>query len=122
VVREVGDAEPDLNVRVAAWSRATQTGHLVAVVPGADDDDEAELAEYELDGIVAGLDSTSERLDRSGPVGDRVRSSRYRRVWWWMNSRSAAARWEHSIRSGLPWRPRLTRRSRRSPGAVPGWV
>jgi hypothetical protein len=58
VVRDVGDAEPDLNVQVAAWSMAEQTGRLVFVVPAAADDDEVELAEHELDGIVAGLDST----------------------------------------------------------------
>jgi hypothetical protein len=58
VVRDVGDAEPDLDAQVAAWANAVEAGHFMLVVPAVDTDDEIELAEHELEGIVAGMDTS----------------------------------------------------------------
>jgi hypothetical protein len=58
VVRDVHDAEPDLDAQVAAWESAPESGQFVLVVPSVDVDDEIELAEHELDGIVAGMDTS----------------------------------------------------------------
>jgi hypothetical protein len=58
VVRHVQDAEPDLDAQVAAWENAPASGHFALVVPATDADDDVELAEHELDGIVAGLDTS----------------------------------------------------------------
>jgi len=58
VVRDVADAEPDLDAQVAAWENAIETGQFMLVVPAIDVDDEIELSEHELDGIVAGMDTS----------------------------------------------------------------
>jgi len=56
--REVGDAEPDLEQQVRSWLDAPETGEFVLVVPKLDAISQSELTEYELDDVVAGLDSS----------------------------------------------------------------
>jgi hypothetical protein len=58
VVRDVGGAEPDLDTQVTAWENAVEAGQFMLVVPGIHADDEIELAEHELEGIVAGMDTS----------------------------------------------------------------
>lgn len=58
VVREVENVEPALDVQVQMWGRAVETGQLVLVVPSIDLASDEELAEHELDNVVAGLDSS----------------------------------------------------------------
>lgn len=57
VVRDVQDVEPDLDALVAAWEGAPDTGRFSLIVPAVDTDDEIELAEHELDAVVAGLNT-----------------------------------------------------------------
>lgn len=57
VVRDAGDADPDLEVQVRAWRDAVETGMLVLFVPAIQPVDAAELAESELDTVVAGIDA-----------------------------------------------------------------
>jgi hypothetical protein len=57
VVRDTGDAEPDLEVQVRQWEQAEETGRLVLIVPAIDPVSAADLVEHELDAVVAGLDS-----------------------------------------------------------------
>ena len=58
VVRDVADAEPDLDEQVRRWSSAPQTGVLELVVPELDLTGQTDLSEDELDAVVAGLDSS----------------------------------------------------------------
>ncbi|WP_341718755.1 hypothetical protein QQG74_02970 [Micromonospora sp. FIMYZ51] len=58
VVRDAGDTEPDLEVQVESWESAASTGVFVLFVPSLQPVSEAELAEDELDSVVAGLDSS----------------------------------------------------------------
>jgi len=58
VVRDVQDAEPDLDALVAAWASASASGRFTLVVPATDADGDMELDEHELDAIVAGLDTS----------------------------------------------------------------
>jgi hypothetical protein len=58
VVRDVGDADPDLDEQVRLWESGVQSGEVVLVVPRLDLLSEQELAEDELDAVVAGLDSS----------------------------------------------------------------
>jgi hypothetical protein len=58
VVRDVVGAEPDLAEQVRLWELAPETGELTLVVPALDLSGETELAEDELDSVVAGLDSS----------------------------------------------------------------
>jgi hypothetical protein len=57
VLREVPDAEPDLDAQVRAWQEAERLGQLVLYVPPADLAGATELDEHELDGVVGGLDA-----------------------------------------------------------------
>ncbi|HEX8093549.1 hypothetical protein [Jatrophihabitans sp.] len=56
LLRDVGDAEPDLDQQVQTWLQAPETGELILVVPALDPVAESELDEHELDAVVAGLD------------------------------------------------------------------
>ncbi|SBT42615.1 hypothetical protein [Micromonospora auratinigra] len=58
VVRDVADADPDLEVQVESWQSAPSTGTFLLYVPSLLPVAEAELAEDELDSVVAGLDSS----------------------------------------------------------------
>jgi hypothetical protein len=58
VIRDVADAEPNLDEQVRLWQTAAQTGELTLVVPALDLSGETELADDELDAVVAGLDSS----------------------------------------------------------------
>jgi hypothetical protein len=58
VVRDTRDAEPDLDALVRAWETATETGSFDLVVPSVEAGDDGELAEHELDSIVAGMNSS----------------------------------------------------------------
>jgi hypothetical protein len=58
VVRDVADAEPNLDAQVKAWLDAPELGTFTLFVPALDPVDEAELNENELDRIVGGLDTT----------------------------------------------------------------
>ncbi|EWM66218.1 MULTISPECIES: hypothetical protein [Micromonospora] len=58
VVRDVADADPDLEVQVKSWELAESSGAFVLFVPSLLPVAEAELAEDELDSVVAGLDSS----------------------------------------------------------------
>ncbi|MEU7617940.1 hypothetical protein AB0M91_17255 [Micromonospora rifamycinica] len=58
VVRDVADTDPDLEVQVSSWQQAADTGTFVLFVPALLPVAEAELAEDELDSVVAGLDSS----------------------------------------------------------------
>ena len=55
VIRNTSDAEYTLDNIVAGWENAEDTGRFALVVPATDIDDDGELAEHELDTIVAGL-------------------------------------------------------------------
>jgi len=55
VIRNTSDAEYSLDDMVAGWENAEDTGRFALVVPATDIDDDGELAEHELDTIVAGL-------------------------------------------------------------------
>jgi hypothetical protein len=57
-VRDVGDAEPDLDIQVRYWQESLTTGELRLVVPAMAPLKEAELDEAELDSVVAGLDTS----------------------------------------------------------------
>ncbi|MFF0153776.1 hypothetical protein [Micromonospora sp. NPDC005203] len=56
VVRDVADADPDLEVQIESWQLAGTTGVFVLFVPSLLPVAQAELAEDELDSVVAGLD------------------------------------------------------------------
>ncbi|RKN47594.1 hypothetical protein [Micromonospora endolithica] len=56
VVRDTGGTDPDLEVQVESWEQAAATGAFVLFVPSLLPLSEAELAEDELDSVVAGLD------------------------------------------------------------------
>jgi hypothetical protein len=56
LLRDVGDAEPDLDQQVRTWLEAPEIGELILVVPSLDPVGRSELDEYELDAVVAGLD------------------------------------------------------------------
>jgi len=58
VVRDVQDAEPDLDAQVTAWEMAPEIGQFMLVVPSVELDNDTELAEHELDSVVAGLNSS----------------------------------------------------------------
>ncbi|TNH29655.1 hypothetical protein FHG89_11655 [Micromonospora orduensis] len=58
VVRDVADADPDLEVQVESWERAESAGAFALFVPSLLPVAQAELAEDELDSVVAGLDSS----------------------------------------------------------------
>ncbi len=58
VVREVGDAEPDLNVQVDYWQRSLTSGELTLVVPTLAPLPDAELDDSELDSVVGGIDTS----------------------------------------------------------------
>jgi hypothetical protein len=58
VVRDVGDAEPVLDVQVRAWRDAGESGSFVLFVPAIQPVDVADLAESELDNVVAGIDAS----------------------------------------------------------------
>ncbi|MFI9638568.1 hypothetical protein ACIG87_00665 [Micromonospora sp. NPDC051925] len=58
VVRDVAEAAPDLEVQVSSWQQAATTGTFVLFVPALLPVAETELAEDELDSVVAGLDSS----------------------------------------------------------------
>jgi hypothetical protein len=58
VVRDVADAEPDLDAQVVAWRDAAETGTFTLFVPATDPIGEAELGEHELDRVVGGLDAS----------------------------------------------------------------
>lgn len=58
VVRDVADADPDLEAQVSSWQQASSTGTFVLFVPALLPVTEVELAEDELDSVVAGLDSS----------------------------------------------------------------
>jgi hypothetical protein len=58
VVRDSGDAEPDLGVQVDAWEHAPQRGRLLLYVPSVDPISDVQLGEHELDSVVAGLDTS----------------------------------------------------------------
>jgi hypothetical protein len=58
VVRDATETDPDLQVQVDAWDRAPAAGVFVVFVPALQPVAEAELAEDELDSVVAGLDSS----------------------------------------------------------------
>jgi uncharacterized protein YheU (UPF0270 family) len=58
VIRDVGDAEPDLDQQVELWQRGLRSGHLVLVVPALDPISDIELADHELDDVVAGLNTS----------------------------------------------------------------
>src|SRR4051794_31009967 len=58
IVRDVDDVEPDLDSQVTAWLLAPERGEFVLVVPRMAALDGAELDEYELDNVVAGLDAS----------------------------------------------------------------
>ena len=57
VVRDVADTDPDLEVQVESWQQAGTTGTFVLFVPSLLPVAQAELAEDELDSVVAGLES-----------------------------------------------------------------
>ena len=59
LVRTGPDAEYSLDDLVAAWENATDSGHFTLVIPATDVDDDGDLAEHELDAIVAGLGPTA---------------------------------------------------------------
>jgi hypothetical protein len=58
VVRDVADAEPDLEEQVRRWEAAAGTGVLELVVPALDFSGEVDLSEHELDSVVGGLDAS----------------------------------------------------------------
>jgi hypothetical protein len=58
VVRDASGINADLEVQVDAWRRAPDLGVFVLFVPSLQPVAEAELAEDELDSVVAGLDSS----------------------------------------------------------------
>ncbi|MGW3887684.1 hypothetical protein ACWD69_03280 [Micromonospora chokoriensis] len=58
VVRDVAAADPDLEVQIESWESAATTGTFVLFVPSLLPLAQAELAEDELDSVVAGLDSS----------------------------------------------------------------
>lgn len=58
VVRDGGDAEPDLEVQVRAWEGALARGRFTLYVPSIDPVGDVQLSEYELDSVVAGLDAS----------------------------------------------------------------
>lgn len=58
IVRDAEYAEPDLDAQVNAWLQATEAGEFALVVPRMAAVDTAELTEYELDNVVAGLDAS----------------------------------------------------------------
>ena len=58
VVRDPGTAEPDLEVQVKAWEDAPSTGRFTLFVPAIDPVGNVQLSEYELDSVVAGLDTS----------------------------------------------------------------
>ncbi|WP_018637148.1 hypothetical protein [Parafrankia elaeagni] len=57
-VRDVVGSEPDLDVQVRYWQEAPATGEMRLVVPTLTELATAELDEAELDGVVAGVQST----------------------------------------------------------------
>lgn len=58
VIRDVGDADPDLDSLVMSWESAASAGHFPLVVPVIEEEDDLELAEHELDNVVAGLNTS----------------------------------------------------------------
>jgi hypothetical protein len=58
VVRDVADAQPDLDAQVVAWRDADELGTFTLFVPATDPIGEAELDEDELDRVVGGLDAS----------------------------------------------------------------
>lgn len=58
LLRDIGEAEPDLDQQVQTWIQAPERGELVLVVPALTPVSQSELTEYELDDVVAGLDSS----------------------------------------------------------------
>ncbi|WFE22198.1 hypothetical protein O7621_02165 [Solwaraspora sp. WMMD937] len=58
VVRDVADAEPSLDTQVDQWFNAEVTGTFTLVVPRISAVETTELAEHELDAVVAGLDAS----------------------------------------------------------------
>ena len=58
VIRDGDTAEADLNVQVDAWQDAAAAGRFTLYVPAIDPIGEAQLSEYELDSVVAGLDTS----------------------------------------------------------------
>lgn len=58
LIRDVQDAEPDLDFLVASWENAVDNGYFPLVVPSLDVEDDVELSEHELDSVVAGLNTS----------------------------------------------------------------
>ncbi|MET0426110.1 MAG: hypothetical protein ABW046_19735 [Actinoplanes sp.] len=58
VVRDVANAQPDLDAQVTAWRDAAESGTFTLFVPGTEPIAEAELDEDELDRVVGGLDAS----------------------------------------------------------------
>jgi hypothetical protein len=55
LVRSAPGVQYSLDDLVATWESAADDGHFALVIPATDVDDAGELAEHELDAIVAGL-------------------------------------------------------------------
>lgn len=58
VVRDSGEAYPDLEQQIRAWEDSFRSGRLILYLPALDPITELELTEYELDDVVAGLSTT----------------------------------------------------------------
>ena len=58
IVRNASDCEPDLSAQIGAWEQSSDTNTLVLYVPEFDPLTEVDLAEHELDDVVAGISST----------------------------------------------------------------